>query len=214
MTLRLPTDSELVDAAAATYLPGTKPFIADLGQAIRTFKTVRDDGLIIIAFEGTHDAPGWMLDFFGLKSEDEQGMHNQSLGFLHSGFYASAVTTLTRIALEVHGRPYAICGHSLGAIMALMVGALLIQDDLPPIKIGAFAPPRGGGAGFVKVATSVPFCAYKYGNDVVPDIPVALPGFPWEQVPLTQIGRPMIWPFNCHAIQNYVDGVHALDKGA
>ena len=209
MTLVLPTDVELVEAAAATYVRGSQPFIADLDSAIRVFKTVRADGLITIAIEGTHDAMGWLLDFLGTKSDDEQGMNHQTLGFLHSGFYASAVAPLTRIALAVNGKPYAICGHSLGAVMALMIGSLLIQDGLPPVKIGAFAPPRGGGAQFVKVATSVPFCAYRFGNDPVPEIPVAIPEFPWQQVPLTAIGKPMTWPFGCHAIENYVAGVRA-----
>ena len=205
--LNLPSDSELVEAAAATYATGAKPFVADIGQAIRVFLTTRDDGLVIIAIEGTHDAAGWMLDFFGFVAEDEQGMNHATLGFLHAGFYGSAITTLARIALAVNGKPFAICGHSLGAVMALMIGGLLIQDGLPPVKIGAFAPPRGGGEQFVKVVTSVPFCAYAYGNDPVPDIPVTLPGFAWAQVPLTRIGSPMIWPFNCHAINNYVSGV-------
>ena len=205
----LPTDTELVQAAAATYAPHSKPFIADLGQAIRVFKTVREDGLVIMAIEGTHDAPGWMLDFFGVKADDQQGMNHATLGFLHAGFYASAVSTLTRIALDVNGKQYAICGHSLGAIMALMVGSLLIQDGLPPVKIAAFAPPRGGGEQFVKVATSVPCSAYRFGNDPVPMIPMALPLFPWQQVPLIQIGQRMAWPFSAHAIDNYVAGVTA-----
>ena len=207
--LTLPTDSELVEAAAATYVKGAAPFICDVDSAIRVFKTIRSDGLIIIAIEGTHDALGWLLDFLGTKSDDEQGMNHQSLGFLHSGFYACSIAPLARIALAVNNNPYAICGHSLGAIVALMVGAMLIQDALPPVKIGSFAPPRGGGAQFVKVATSVPFCAYRFGNDPVPEIPVAIPEFPWQQVPLTAIGKPMTWPFNCHAIGNYVTGVVA-----
>ena len=205
--LALPTDSELVDAAAGTYRVGVEPFISDLNQAIRVFKTVRDDGLIIIAIEGTHNAAGWLIDFFGASAEDQQGMDHQTLGFLHAGFYASAIAPLARIVIATDDKPYAICGHSLGAIMALMIGGLLIQDGLPPVKIAAFAPPRGGGAQFVKVVTSVPCSAYQFGNDPVPDIPVVIPDWPWAQVPLIKIGKPMFYPFSCHAIANYVAGV-------
>ena len=206
----LPSDADLVDAAAATYAVSAQPIFEDVDHAVRVFITQRSDLTNVIAIEGTHDALGWALDFFGATVEDQQGMNHATLGWLHAGFYASAVTALTRCALIAIRGPYAICGHSLGAGLALLIGALLIEDGYPPIKIGAFAPPRIGGAKFVKVATSVPFCAYRFGNDPVPEIPLALPGFPYEQVPLNQVGTPMVDPFKCHAIENYVNAVHAV----
>ena len=208
--INLPTDSELVDCAAATYALAAQPFFEDADKAIRIFLTKRSaDGLNILAVEGTHDPLGWLIDFFAAKIDDQQGLNSASLGFIHAGFYASAVAALTRCALVAAKGPYAICGHSLGAGLALLIGSLLLQDDLPPVKIGAFAPPKVGGATFVKVVTSIPFCAYRYGNDPVTGVPLTFMDFPYEQVPLTEIGSAMIDPFRCHAIGNYVAGVKA-----
>lgn len=211
----LPTDAELVGYAAATYDPAAVPYIDDVNNSIRSFLFTRADGLNIIAIEGTHNPLGWALDFFGVTIRDQQGMNHETLGWIHAGFYASAVASLTRAALIAASGPYAICGHSLGAGLALLIGALLSQDELgdrglAPVKIGAFAPPRVGGDAFVKTINAIPFCAYRFGNDPVPEVPITIPDFPYRQVALTQVGAPMLDPFKCHDIQNYVAAVKAL----
>jgi hypothetical protein len=93
--------------------------------------------------------------------------------------------------------------------LAAMLAALLTDNGLAPLKIGLFAPPRAGGAAFVKVVTSIPFCAYRYGNDPVTDVPLALPDFPYVQVPLVAVGTPCSIAAECHHIQNYVAAVHS-----
>jgi hypothetical protein len=218
--MMLPTDAELVDAAAATYDPASVPFIADIGSALRIFLTQRADGLVIVSIEGTHDAVGWAFDFFALRIKDHPGIAHPSLGFIHAGFYTMASIVLDRLTaeLEHRGVPYAICGHSLGAALALLLGAMLIVRGMPPVKIGAFAPPRVGGAKFVATATSVPFCAERYGLDPVPAVPLDLPiVFPYDQVPLRELQAPplprdasLAALFDQHHITNYVAGVHAL----
>lgn len=216
----LPTDVELVQHAAATYDPAAIPDFQDVDHAVKVFMTTRADGLNVIAIEGTHDAVGWGFDFLAASVSDQQGMDKQTLGFVHSGFYAAGLTALTRCALIAAGGPYAICGHSLGAALALLIGGILSQDSfeghsLAPVKIGAFAPPRVGGAQFVKVIETIPFCAYRYGQDPVPEVPFSIPGWPYEQVPLTQLPGPAVPLFDIrarladHHIQNYVAGVQA-----
>ena len=107
--------------------------------------------------------------------------------------------------------PYALAGHSLGAAMALLLGGLLINRGRPPMKIGAFAPPRVGGDQFVKAVGKVPVSAYIYGNDLVPDVPFTiLPAFPYEQVRLIQVGQPRADRLSCHAIANYVAAVKEI----
>jgi fermentation-respiration switch protein FrsA (DUF1100 family) len=213
--IALPTDAELVDAAAATYAPTAPPYFEDAGNAIRVFLSTREDGLNILAVEGTHDVLGWALDFVAADIDDQQGMNHATLGFIHAGFYASAVAALTRCALLAGKGPYAICGHSLGAALALLIGGLLSDDNLPPVKIGAFAPPRVGGPTFAKVVTRGPFCAYRFNLDPVTEVPLTItPLFPYIQVPLVQIPGPSIPLFDlkdriaCHHITNYVVGVH------
>jgi len=209
--LAIPSDGELVRYAAATYLPEAQPFIEDIDHSIRVFLTTRQDGLNVFAIEGTHSPLGWALDFFGLRTEDQQGFEHATLGWLHGGFYDAAVAALPRLALEAVRGPYVITGHSLGAALALLIGGLLIQDEKlgvsHPIKICAFAPPRVGGKLFVETVMTVPLSAYRFGNDPVPEIPIALPGFPYEQVPLIEIGSPKLDPFACHSIANYVAAV-------
>ena len=203
--LVLPTDIELVQAAAATYDPAAAPFYNDFANAIDIFQTTRADGLNIIAIEGTHDAQGWGIDFCALGIEDHPGTNHPTLGFVHAGFLASALLALPHITAK---QPYAICGHSLGAAMALLIGGLLIDNGTPPMKIGAFAPPRVGGEQFVKIVATVPLCAYQYGNDPVPRVPFRiLPLFPYMQVAMTSIGTPRLDEFSCHNIANYVAGV-------
>ena len=211
----VPSDTELVDAAAETNDPAATPLIADLGSAVRVFLTTRADGLNIIAIEGTHNLPGWALDFCALGIKDHPGINHSSLGFIHSGFYASAMVVLPRVALAAARGPYALAGHSLGAALALLLGGLLIDDNMPPVKIGAFAPPRVGSDKFVRIVSTVPHCVYAYGNDPVPRVPFRImPLWPYQQLPLTQIGQPEADEFACHNIKNYVTGVHAHDAAA
>ena len=69
-----------------------------------------------------------------------------------------------------------------------------------------------GGDQFVKVASSVPFCAYRFGLDPVPLVPMALPTFPYRQMQLVELDAPTREPdiFAYHSIGNYVNGVAAL----
>jgi hypothetical protein len=209
--LPIPTDSELVDAAGATYSPAAIPLISDLGSAIQVYWTTRDDGLHNIAIEGTHDPLGWALDFFALRTIDHGGMIHPALGFIHAGFYLAANAVVDRIQAKLDGEAYAICGHSLGAAMALLLGAMLAVAGFPPVKIGAFAPPRVGGEMFANWIKTIPHCAYRYGHDPVPLVPMALqPFFPYQQVSLIEIDAPFQRDiFLDHHITNYVEGVHA-----
>lgn len=214
--MNLPTDSVLVDLAAATYQPGREPFLATVDGAMKVFHDDAD-GLSIFSIEGTHDPLGWAFDFCALGIEAHQGITNATLGFVHSGFWTLSETVYPQIKEAAAKGPFALDGHSLGAAMALLLGARLILDGLKPAKIGAFAPPRVGGSLFVQVATSVPFCAYHYGNDPVPRVPfrimppLPLPQFPYVQVLMIDVGAPMPDEFNCHHVQNYVQAVHARE---
>jgi hypothetical protein len=212
----LPTDLELCEAAAATYVPEAVPFCEVLGSSMALFTTTREDGLVTIAVEGSHDTINWAVDFCSLVAEPRYGLNHPNLGFVHAAFYSSAELALPKILPLAEKGPVALAGHSLGAIEALMLGAMLTVRNLPPVKIGAFAPPRGGGAQFVRIATSVPFCAYRYGEDPVPEVPLTIPPlFPYQQVPLVQLPGPTSGSLSlsarlaCHHIANYVAGVKA-----
>lgn len=201
------SDRALVLAAAATYEPKAVPVIEAIGGVVRVFRT-EVDGLTVIAVEGTHNRLGWLLDFIAARTEDHETLNHPTLGFLHAGFHLEAVTIAPAIALMVHGRDYALSGHSLGAALALLLAGLLSDDGHPPVQIGAFAPPRVGGALLVKTVTAVPLTAVRFGNDPVPGVPFEVdPEFPYRQVPLTAVGAPMLNPFSSHHIDNYVNAI-------
>lgn len=212
-----PSDLELVLAARATYDPAGTPYFEDVERSVCVFLTRSEAGMPIIAVEGTHNALGWALDFLAASIRDQQGLEHRTLGFVHAGFYASAVSALARCALIAAKEPYAICGHSLGAALALLIGAMLTDDGVPPAKVAAFAPPRVGGDDFVKVATSVPLFACRYGVDPVTEVPFTLrPLYPYRQVPLIALpaapvpALDVVGRLACHEIENYVAGVKAL----
>jgi hypothetical protein len=220
--LPIPSDSELVDAAAATYSAAV-PFIDDFDSAIRVFLTTRADGSTIVAVEGTHDPLGWALDFCALSIRQQGGIAHPSLGFIHAGFNLAASRVFDRIAAELkrRGTPFAMAGHSLGAALALLIGARLSVDaGLTPVKIGAFAPPRVGGDAFVNIVKTIPLCAVWYGDDPVPRVPFHwMPLWPYDSPPLNHVGPDATlddnWLDNLHVkvqhhhITNYVTAVHA-----
>jgi len=200
----LPTDVELLDLAGQTYKTDVAPYFEDADHAIRVFFVRRpSDGLAMFSFEGTHDRLGWLIDFLSLMLKDQQGLDHRTLGRVHAGFYAACLSAAPRIIVVAQKEPVVFAGHSLGAAMALMMTGLFIDYGLAPIRTGAFAPPRAGDQTFVDAVTSVPFCAYRNGNDPVTQVPFALRDFPFRQVPLTQVGRRRIWFPACHHFPNY-----------
>jgi predicted lipase len=199
------SDYDLVLAAKATYSPSAVPVFEGIGNSIRIFQS-KIDGLNTIAVEGTHNPLGWALDFCAMKTEDHEAVNHPNLGFLHAGFYWASLLAMGTIRSLIGTEPYAICGHSLGAAEALLIGCLLIDDGLPPIKIGAFAPPRVGGDDFTNVARRYS-SAYRYGDDPVPLAPFWTPKFQYKQVPLQEIGHFLFNVFSAHHIDCYVNAV-------
>ena len=127
MALPLPTDSELVDECNLTY-SRTDPFAADPASALRVFLTKRADGLNIFSIEGTHDPLGWGFDFDAIRIWDHPGKSVGSLGWVHAGFLLLMLTVLDKVREAMVAEPYAICGHSLGAAEALLIGATMIDQ--------------------------------------------------------------------------------------
>jgi Lipase (class 3) len=205
----VPTDIELLVAAGETYRLGAVPYFEDADHAIRVFLVRRPDGLAMFAFEGTHDHLGWLIDFFSLMLKDQQGLDHRTLGRVHAGFYSACLAAAPRILLVAEKEPVAFAGHSLGAAMALMMTGLFIDYGLAPIKTGAFAPPRCGDQTFVDAVTSLPFCAYRNGNDPVTQVPFGFGDLPFRQVPLTQVGWRRLWFPACHHFPNYDAAVRA-----
>lgn len=205
----LPSDADLVDAAAATY-QGAVPTISANGVSVFVTK---NDGLNIVAIEGSHDVQNWLADFLAIEISGggHPGTDHPTLGWVHAGFLLDATLILPQVRAVAQEGAYALAGHSLGAALVLMLGALLTIEGLPPVKIGAFAPPRVGGDDFAAVIKSVPGIYPRYGADIVPEVPFTMKGFPYIQVPLLELNDPKkLDRFAAHNITNYVAAVHAL----
>ena len=212
-----PTNIELVDAAAATYDPAATPTIQMLHTSVRIFQSKSADGTNIIAIEGTHDVAGWIEDLLALEVSGggNPGTNHPMLGFVHAGFLLDASLVLPSVRQIVQQGPYAICGHSLGAALALLLGAMLTVEGTAPLRIGAFAPPRVGGEQFAEIVKSVPSICPRYGDDIVPEVPFTLKAFPYIQVPLLELEDPQkLDRFSAHNVRNYVTAIHALPEGA
>lgn len=211
------SDHELVLAAAATYDPKASPFFQAADGALRVFLTRSAAGdLTIISVEGTHDPLGWAFDFVAIPEETRPTVDHPTLEWVHEGFFLLAALMMPSAREIARRGPYAICGHSLGAALAVLSGAMLVLEGLPPVKIGAFAVPRVGGDRLVSVATSVPLSAFRYADDPVPMVPFTLRRFPYRQVPLEQIGRAsfaraIVDPFFYHHVAGYVADVPQED---
>jgi len=136
-------------------------------------------------FRGSDDILAWLHD------ADCRPLNVIGFGKVHSGFW-HALSAILPACLALP-RPTAITGHSLGAAMAILYGAVLARLNCV-VPVYAFEPPRicfdGVLAAFLN-ATKVPVYATRNGNDVVTDIPLGLD----QAGALTRIGHAVL-PFD------------------
>jgi hypothetical protein len=172
------------------------PTIGDVNSASRMH--VYGD---VHCFRGSDDILAWLHD------ADCRPLTVVGFGKVHSGFW-HALSAILPACLALP-RPTAIAGHSLGAAMAILYGAVLARlGSIVPVY--AFEPPHvcfDGTLGQFLNATRVPVYATRNGNDVVPDIPLGLT----LPASLTPIGKPML-PFDNiqdHSITRVVEALAA-----
>jgi predicted lipase len=201
------SDITLAQLAAATYSCDPTWTGAGLDQSIHACRT-NEDGLVVIAFRGSIAARDWFLDFAALPIRATL-LNHATLGYVHSGFLAAAMSVLPRIALAVEGKPYALTGHSLGGAIALMVGAIMADENNPPQRICTFGAPKVGFAKYAEALADVHVDQYRRGNDPVPSAPLALPGvaFVHARLPLIAVGVPQSDPFASHHMPGYLEDV-------
>lgn len=172
------------------------PTVGDVNSASRMHVY---DGVHV--FRGSDNILAWLHD------ADCRPLNVIGFGKVHSGFW-HALSAILPACLALP-RPTAVAGHSLGAAMAILYGAVLARLGCV-VSVYAFEPPHlcfdGTLAAFL-AAVKVPVYATRNGNDVVPDIPLglSLPAM------LDRIGHP-VFPFDNiedHDIRRVVEALAA-----
>lgn len=203
------TDAAFAALAQRTYIdpPTYTGYGAD--QSIHAHLT-QADGVVLVGFRGSKEPNDWALDFEAIPAFDHDTEAHGKLGLLHAGFVHGAETVYARVKASVTGHRVALYGHSLGGALALMTGALLMADGIPVERIVTFGAPRVGLIEYVNALATVAVDEYRYGNDIVPQVP----SFMMHARPLIHVGAPRIDFLSCHHIENYIAAITALETVA
>ena len=150
----------------------------------------------VFAFRGT-DEP---LD--ALRDIRIFPLWTRELGFCPAGFLKASkrlVNKVTSICLEqdIDHKSIVLTGHSLGGAVAMILGALMTRDEIPPKEIVTFGAPR---CGRLKILDGVPVTQYRNGKDVVPLVPPLMR----RHDKLLELGRPGNSYIKDHYVINYV----------
>ena len=118
----------------------------------------------VFAFRGTDEPKDAIRDIRILP------LWTRELGWCPAGFLKASrrlVNKVTSTCLEqdIDHKNIELTGHSLGGAVALIVGALMVRDEIPPKQIVTFGAPR---CGRLKILDTVPVTQYRHGKDIVP----------------------------------------------
>ncbi len=183
-----PRDYALLAQEAYTAAP-------DIGVADSASRAiVRETAAgLCVAFPGTDNFASVAADLDALVTDVPR------VGVVHSGFWGAWTAIRAQVLTVIAGRPVTLCGHSLGAAMAILAGADLTASGNTPIMVYGFEPPRVCRG---PLLVDFPMTLYKKGNDLVPDVPLGLE----HAGPLAHIGTADYpWPnVSDHAIAGVI----------
>ena len=155
-----------------------------------------DTGGAVFAFRGT-DEP---LD--ALRNIRFLPVWTREVGWCPAGFLKASkrlVNKVTSVCLEqdIDHKAIELTGHSLGGAVALIVGALMTRDEVPPLQVVTFGAPR---CGRLKILDEVPVTQYRNGKDIVPLVPPLMR----RHNKLLEYGKPGKGYIKDHFMLNYV----------
>jgi len=166
---------------------------------VSTFEEANIEVLVqdnVFAFRGTDEPLDAIRDLriFPLWTKE--------LGFCPAGFLKASkrlVNKVTSVCLEldIDHKSIVLTGHSLGGAVAMILGALMTRDEIPPKQIVTFGAPR---CGRLKILDGVPVTQYRNGKDVVPLVPPLMR----RHDKLLELGRPGSSWIKDHYVINYV----------
>jgi len=150
----------------------------------------------IFAFRGTDEPLDAIRDLRIIP------LWTKELGFCPAGFLKASkrlVNKVTSMCLEkdIDHTNIELTGHSLGGAVALIVGALLMRDEIKPRQVVTFGAPR---CGRLKILDEVPVTQYRHGKDIVPLVPPLMR----RHTELLEYGKPGSSYIRDHYMINYV----------
>ncbi len=133
-----------------------------------------DDDSCWIAFRGTaKNESNWSLIRDIISDVRFIPTKNPNIGWVPRGFLYGAVRITDDIERTIRKTfKISLTGHSLGGVLAEIVGALLISRGFHVEHIRTFNAPHGGS---LDILNAVDVVAYRYGRDVVSKLPPIIP---------------------------------------
>lgn len=181
----------------------------DIGSAFSSSRAICrqvEDGFCV-TFRGSDNDASWITDL------DIAVLDDTLIGKVHKGFWEAwqVIADTVKAACKASDSPIILCGHSLGAALALIGAADFIRSGLPLSAVYAFEPPRVSPDLNVRtILSSVPVHAYKNGGSPVTDVPLF-----WHQSGrLIQLGRPHLIDdeISDHLIENIIAAMLPVDE--
>ena len=121
----------------------------------------------VFAFRGTDEPLDAVRDLRILP------IWTRELGWCPAGFLRAAKRLMPKCLSECMDRNIekeniVLTGHSLGGAVALIIGALMVRDEVSIKEIVTFGAPR---CGRLKILDNTPVTMYRNGKDIVPLVP-------------------------------------------
>lgn len=135
---------------------------------------VQSEQGLILTIPGTNNEACELADIKAWPTETD------GCGACHAGIWEAFDAVWHDVSkLDV----YALVGHSEGAAGAIYLAARLCLAGKPPKIVWAWEPPRtsiDSTLAEIFVKYGVELHIKRHGLDLVPDVPISLPDFPWQ----------------------------------
>ncbi|PON15842.1 lipase [Candidatus Entotheonella serta] len=182
-----------IDKIIAILKADDQKFIGGVGFNAKSSQgaIIQHEDYMVAAFRGTDEAADWLDNINALPKDGP-------LGSVHAGFHNALMDIWSAMRREIRkiraqvakdretknlpkrALPLWITGHSLGAAMATLAAAHLVEADEPFFGVYTFGSPRCGDRDFARtynVEAGKRTFRFQNNNDIVTRVPARLMGY-------------------------------------